>query len=197
MTRASCQSLWPVWEPATAVQSFTCWTMVREGTCLTDLSLFTDICLWFLLYCSRATREGDGVVGLFLDGWLVWCRTLHANSASTLWATQLEAHSYLTELNKRNIKSVNVIKVPWASLFAHVSWGPDLRSRCKMINKLNTALQSFPVLPQLLFKSLNAERNSCRMYPSYEMINHSGGHRCKEHSCPWCCTDNFLWMVSN
>lgn len=32
MTHASCQSLWPVWEPATAVQSFTYWTMVRGGT---------------------------------------------------------------------------------------------------------------------------------------------------------------------
>lgn len=31
MTHASCQSLWPVWEPATAVQSFTYWTMVRWG----------------------------------------------------------------------------------------------------------------------------------------------------------------------
>lgn len=31
MTHASSQSLWPVWEPATAVQSFTYWTMVRGG----------------------------------------------------------------------------------------------------------------------------------------------------------------------
>lgn len=31
LTPACCQSLWPVWEPATAVQSFTYWTMVRGG----------------------------------------------------------------------------------------------------------------------------------------------------------------------
>lgn len=57
MTRASCQSLWPVWEPATAVQSFTYWTMVRGGMSRRSQPLHGHL-LVVLLYGDDATRGG-------------------------------------------------------------------------------------------------------------------------------------------
>lgn len=66
MTHASCQSLWPVWEPATAAQSFTYWTMVRGGI-VSQIHLI-DICLW-LLHCMQKW-SGQWQVGWFRMG--VW-----------------------------------------------------------------------------------------------------------------------------
>lgn len=56
MSHASCQSLWPVWEPATAVQFFTYWTMVRGGMSRRSQPLHGHllVCLFvrcFLFFC--------------------------------------------------------------------------------------------------------------------------------------------------
>lgn len=103
MTHASCQSLWPVWEPATAVQSFTYWTMVRGGMSHGCRPLHTNtclcLCLFYLLFnfnvlcrrwwCNKWGNEDDLVFRA--GGWLDVC-TLHASSASTLWATLVGRH---------------------------------------------------------------------------------------------------------
>lgn len=62
LSPACCQSPWPVWEPATAVQSFTYWTMVRGGTSWMWASQSSSSALFILL-----TEKGGGVMAFTLD----------------------------------------------------------------------------------------------------------------------------------
>lgn len=86
MTHASFQSLWPVWEPATAVQSFTYWTMVRGRT---NFSLLMDVCLWFPTVLQWFKKNNNRWIGkLWCLGQVIGLMLhLHATSASALWAT--------------------------------------------------------------------------------------------------------------
>lgn len=64
MTHASCQSPWPVWEPATAVQSFTCWTMVRGGMSHGSRPLHWHLLVVFTVWqwCNKGGRGDNWVV---------------------------------------------------------------------------------------------------------------------------------------